>query len=113
MRDRRFIAVHRGGPLDRDSHISLALWAADCAEGVLHLFSQHSEDERPAHALETARAWAHGEVKTGVAMKASLASHAAARNATDKAAVAAAREPVTLLPRPMPPTIVWEPCSTR
>lgn len=91
MRDQRFIAVHRGGLLDRADHAFLARWAADCAERVLHLFTQQSDDIRPKHALDIARAWANGEVKTGVAMKASLAAHAAARQATAKAAIAAAR----------------------
>lgn len=91
MRDRRFIAAHRGGPLDRDSHIFLARWAADCAERVLPLFAQHYDDRRPQRALDVARAWAAGEVRTGAAMKASLAAHAAARQAKDKAAIAAAR----------------------
>ena len=91
MRDRRFVAMHRGGPLDRNSHTFLARWAADCAERVLHLFTRCSEDIRPRRALEIARAWANGKVKTGAAMKASLAAHAAARQARDKAAIAAAR----------------------
>src|SRR3954465_1696812 len=91
MRDRRFVAAHRGGPLDRDSHIFLARWAADCAERVLHLFTRFSEDTRPQRAIESVRAWARGEVKTGDAMKASVAAHAAARQATDNAAIAAAR----------------------
>lgn len=91
MRDRHFVAAHRGGPLDKDSHIILARWAADCADGVLHLFSRSSDDQRPKHALEIVRLWANGEVKTGIAMKASVASHAAAREATDEAATAAAR----------------------
>lgn len=91
MRDRRFVALHRGGPLDRESHAFLARWAADCAGRVLHLFTQCSEDNRPKRALEIARAWANGEVRTGAAMKASVAAHAAARQVTDKAAVAAAR----------------------
>ncbi len=90
-RDRRFVAVHRGGLLDRESHRFLARWAADCAERVLHLFTRQCDDIRPRNALEVCRAWANGEVKTGVAMKASLAAHAAAREATDKAAIAAAR----------------------
>ena len=80
MRDRRFVAAHRGGPLDKDSHIFLARWAADCAEAVLHFFAQVSDDQGPKRAIETARAWANGDVKTGVAMKDSVASHAAARN---------------------------------
>jgi hypothetical protein len=91
MRDRRFIAVHRGGPLERADHVLLARWAADCAERVLPLFARHCSDVRPQQALDTVRAWADGKVKTGVAMKASLAAHAAARDARDKAAIAAAR----------------------
>jgi Xaa-Pro aminopeptidase len=77
--------------LDRDSHVFLARWAADCAERVLPLFTRCSEDIRPKHALEIARAWANGEVPTGAAMKASVAAHAAARQVKDKAAIAAAR----------------------
>lgn len=91
MRDRRWIAEHRGGPLDRESHRFLARWAAGCAERVLPLFVRHAEDPRPRLALEVARAWADGEVATGAAMKAAVAAHAAARVARDKAAIAAAR----------------------
>jgi len=91
MRDKRFVAVHRGGTLQRSDHVYLARWAADCAERVLHLFARESEDIRPKIALEIGRAWADGEVKTGAAMKASLAAHAAAREVSDKAAIAAAR----------------------
>jgi len=91
MRDRRFVAVHRGGSLERVDHVFLARWAADCAAQVLPLFAKHSDDPHPRQALDISRAWANGEVKTGVAMKASLAAHAAARQVKDKAAVAAAR----------------------
>lgn len=91
MRDCRFVAAHRGGPLDRESHVLLARWAADCAKRVLPLFARVSEDKRPQQALEVGRAWARGEVPTGAAMKASVAAHAAARSVTDKAAIAAAR----------------------
>jgi hypothetical protein len=91
MRDRRFIVLHRGGELSPTDHRLLALWAADCAETILFLYKDHHDDCRPQHALDVIRAWARGEVKTGVAMKASVAAHAAARLATDRAAVAAAR----------------------
>lgn len=91
MRDRRFIAEHRGGLLPRDSHICLARWAADCAESVIEYFEIQSNDSRPREAVAIGRRWANGEVKTGVAMKASLAAHAAARSVTDVAAIAAAR----------------------
>ena len=91
MRDRRFIAAHRGGLLPRDSHVCLAHWAADCAESVIGFFEAHSNDPRPREALVVGRRWANGEVKTGVAMKASVAAHAAARSVVDRTAIAAAR----------------------
>lgn len=91
MRDRRFVAVHRGGPLDLATHRRLAKWAAGCAEHVLSLFKQHSSDDRPQHAIEMARAWSRGEVSAGDARKASVAAHAAAREVKSKAATAVAR----------------------
>jgi hypothetical protein len=91
MRDRRFVAEHRGGPLSRADHIFLARWAVECAERVLPVFRKSSRDPRPQQALETGRAWAEGKVKTGAAMKASVAAHAAAREVKDPAASAAAR----------------------
>lgn len=91
MRDRRFIAAHRGGPLTLGNHRLLAQWAADCAAVVLPLFERVSDDPRPARALEIGREWGRGEVPTGAAMKASVAAHAAARSVNDSAAVAAAR----------------------
>jgi hypothetical protein len=91
MRDPRFVAVHRGGLLNKANHALLALWAADCAERLLPLFEACSSDDRPRRAVETARAWARGEVPVGAAQKASVAAHAAARAVENKAAVAAAR----------------------
>lgn len=91
MRDRRSIAVHRGGPLTKTQHRLLATWSADCAERLLPLFEASSSDDRPRRAIETARAWTRGEIKIGVAQKAAVAAHAAARSVTDKAAVAVAR----------------------
>jgi hypothetical protein len=91
MRDRRFVAAHRGGPLDVATHRLVAAWAADCAEHVLPLFEGCSPDDRPRRAVETARAWARGEVSVGDARKAAAGAHAAAREATGKSASAAAR----------------------
>lgn len=79
MRDRRFVAVHRGGPLDRDKHRLLAAWAADCAEHVLPLFEKCSSDDRPHRAIAVAKAWARSEVPVGDAQKAAVGAHAAAR----------------------------------
>lgn len=91
MRDRRFVAKHRGGPLSAKKHRLLAAWAADCAEHLLPLFEECSEDVRPRRAVQIARAWVRGEASVGDCMKAAVAAHTAARSATNKAAIAAAR----------------------
>ena len=63
LRDPRFITVRRGGTLQDSDHHQLALWAADCAGHVLHLFEElRPEDDRPRQAIELARAWTRGEV---------------------------------------------------
>lgn len=75
-----------------DHHRMLAVWAADCAEQVLPLFSEQCpEDERPKNAIATARAWARGEASMAEARAASVAAHAAAREAGPGAAQYAAR----------------------
>ncbi|MFC1707479.1 putative immunity protein [Planctomycetota bacterium] len=92
MRDQRYKAAHRGGPLSLRRHHMLAAWAADCAEHVLPLFAcHHPEDRRPSEAIETARAWSRGEITVGAARTASVAAHAAARDAEEDAARHAAR----------------------
>lgn len=92
MRDQRFIAVHRGGLLEPKEHRLLALWAADCAEHALPLFSQeYPQDNRPQKAIEIARAWAKGKATVGEARAASVAAHAAARDVSDGAALWVAR----------------------
>ena len=90
MRDRRFVAEHRGGLLRKEQHIQLITWACDCAEHVLHLFGE-IPDERLKNALVTARAWAQGNASTGDAMRASVAAHAVARESSGPAAIAVAR----------------------
>ena len=91
MRDRRFVAAHRGGPLDLARHRLLVAWAADCAEHVLPHFQGCSSDDRPRRAVELARAWARGEAKVGDALKAALGAHAAARAVASESASGAAR----------------------
>jgi hypothetical protein len=62
-RDPRFITLRRGGTLTDSDHRLLALWAATCAEHVLHLFeSTRPSDLRPRHAIAQARAWVRGEI---------------------------------------------------
>ena len=89
MRDQRFVAAHRGGPLSKEQHQQLMGWAADCAEHVLPLIAQ--SDDRLQNILETARAWARGEVPVGNAQKASLQAHALAREFVNPTGVAVAR----------------------
>lgn len=90
-RDRLFIAVHHGGPLDLQRHRLLTLWAAACAERVLPLFESVCADDRPGRAIEMARAWGKGEIPAGVVQRAAIAAHRAAREAVSMAAEAAAR----------------------
>ena len=95
VRDPRFIAVRRGGTLEDDHHRLLAVWAADCAEHVLHLFEEaRPEDDRPRHAIDLGRAWARGEVPWAEARTAAGHANAAARDlrgAARHAAYAAAQ----------------------
>jgi hypothetical protein len=75
-------------------HKTLAVWAIDCAERVLPYFEEkYPEDHRPRQAIEALQAWIHtGVFKMAVIRKASLASHAAAREVgEDNAARSAAR----------------------
>ena len=63
VRDPRLVTIRRGGTLTDPDHHLLALWAATCAEHVLHLFeSVRPDDVRPRQAIEQARAWARGEI---------------------------------------------------
>jgi hypothetical protein len=89
MRDKRFVAAHRGGPLVLAEHRLLATWAVDCAEHLLPVFARRSSDPRLQRAVEIGRAWVRGEVRTGVAQRAAVAAHAAAREVIDDAAAVA------------------------
>ncbi len=79
-RDPRFITIRRGGTLTDADHRLLALWAAACAEHVLHLFeSVQPSDTRPREAIELIRAWARGEIRMSQARAAGGHAMAAAR----------------------------------
>ncbi len=90
MRDERFVAEHRGGPLTRDHHRQLIRWARECSEHVISRMSGDI-DQRLVHALSVAREWEQGKTATGVAMKASLGAHAVARESSDPVTIAVAR----------------------
>ncbi len=89
-RDPRFITVRRGGTLSDPDHHLLAIWAADCAQHVLHHFEQaRPGDDRPRKAIELARAWARGEIPMKEAHKTAFIADAAARDQAGAAKMAA------------------------
>jgi hypothetical protein len=90
MRDRRFIAEHRGGPLKKEQHFQLMLWACVCAEHVLPIFGDPI-DARLIHALHVGRAWVQGKATVGDARKAAVEAHAVARKISRPASIAVAR----------------------
>ena len=89
--------MRRGGTLQDSDHHLLALWAADCAQHVLHLFEEMQPvDGRPRRAIELARAWTRGEIAMsqsraagGHAMAAARVLSGAARHAAFAAGQAA------------------------
>jgi immunity protein 5 of polymorphic toxin system len=90
VRDPRFITVRRGGSLLDGDHRLLAIWAADCAQHVLHHFEQvRPRDDRPRRAIDLARTWARGEIKWAEARIAAGHANAAARDLSGAARHAA------------------------
>ena len=90
MRDRRFVAEHRGGPLKKEQHYLLMTWACGCSEHVLPLFGE-TRDERLQNALLVAKGWKAGNASVGDARKASVGAHAVAREASNPTTIAVAR----------------------
>jgi hypothetical protein len=97
VRDPHLITIRRGGTLTDTDHQLLALWAAQCAEHVLHFFEDSQpSDTRPRDAIVAARAWARGDMKMmdarargGHAMGAARGMEGAARYAAHSAGQAA------------------------
>lgn len=90
MRDKRFIAEHRGGLLTKENHHKLIRWAIECSEHVLSLINENI-DMRLLYALHIAKEWENENVKTGEAMKASSTAHKVARESSDPVSIAVAR----------------------
>ena len=89
-RDPRFITIRRGGTLTDSDHHLLALWAATCAEHVLHLFELvKPSDSRPRQAIEQARLWVRGEITMSQARAAGGHAMGAARDLSGAARHAA------------------------
>ena len=98
MKKSRFSLVRNDAAMDalvsQTDHQTLAVWAKACAGRVLHYFEdQYPNDRRPQQALDTLQAWIDtGVFRMAVIRKASLDSHAAAREVgEDNPARSAAR----------------------
>jgi hypothetical protein len=90
MRDKKFIAKHRGGPLKKEQHYQLIQWACDCSEHILYLFGENI-DERLQNALIVTNEWKTGNASVGDARKASLSAIAVANESLDPTEIAVAR----------------------
>jgi hypothetical protein len=89
-RDPRLVTVRRGGTLTDPDHQLLAVWAADCAEHVLHFFEDvRPDDDRPRRAIELARSWARADIRMTEARMGAFAANAAAREVAGPAREAA------------------------
>jgi hypothetical protein len=90
MRDQRFVATHRGGPLTKGDHQQLIRWARECSEHVLPLVVQPI-DARLIDALLVAKAWECERATVGEARKAALQAIAVANESTNPVVIAVAR----------------------
>ena len=90
MRDKRFVAVHRGGSLTKDYHHQLIRWARECSEHVLPLIGENI-DKRLIYALYVAKEWEKEKVTVGEARKASLGAIAVANESSNPIITAVAR----------------------
>ena len=80
--------------MKKSDHKTLAVWSIDCVERVMPYFEEkYPKDHRPRNAIEALQTWINtGVFKMAEIRKASLGSHAAAREVgEDNAARSAAR----------------------
>ncbi len=90
MRDKRFIAEHRGGMLSKEQHRQLVNWACKCAEHVLKL-SGDKTDKQLIQAIQTAKKWETGDATVGDARNASQMVLGIAREKTNSVKISVAR----------------------
>ncbi|AYY13032.1 hypothetical protein EF847_10300 [Actinobacteria bacterium YIM 96077] len=89
-RDPRLITIRRGGLLTDSDHHLHGLWAAACAEHVLHFFeAERPSDTRPREAIEAIRTWTQGSMTMMATRAAGGHAMAAARELTGAARHAA------------------------
>lgn len=80
-RDRRLVAVHRGGKLTASDHCALMRWALASARHLL-AHCLHECDDQLEEALMIAERWANSNATTVEAMEASRSLHRIARSAS-------------------------------
>ena len=81
--------------IGKADHKILAMWAIDCAERVLPYFKErYPKDKRPRNAIRTLQRWIDtGIFKMAIIRKASLDSHAAAREVGEDSPARAVGQP--------------------
>ena len=90
MRDKRFVAIHRGGHLSPENHRMLMKWAITCFEHVLPYYGR--EPDPVLHeAMNYAREWSRGACLTGDLIIASRNVHRFAKMVSDPVASAVMR----------------------
>lgn len=90
MRDRRFVAEHRGGPLTMQQHRDLLQWASN---SVKHVLARNGEQFNHSllEILEVGYAWQQGKASVGQARKAAFAAIAVAKQLDDPVKIALTR----------------------
>lgn len=66
------------------NHLTLVMWALDCAKVPLEQFeTKYSDERRPRTCLELCEDWSKGKIKMPIAKRAILDSHAVAKEIND------------------------------
>lgn len=81
MRDKRFVAEHRGGPLSREHHRMLILWSVKCVGHILPLAGESGKQIGDILAIGTD--WEKGNATVGDARKAAVRAIALANASTN------------------------------
>ncbi|MDD2566334.1 MAG: hypothetical protein PHZ26_04575 [Candidatus Gracilibacteria bacterium] len=90
MRDNRFVAEHRGGPLTKEQHKLLIKWSIDCVRHILSLYGENI-DLRILYALDVADKWEKGNATVGDARNAAFGVIVLARELTNPTQIAITR----------------------
>jgi hypothetical protein len=90
MRDKIFIAEHRGGTLKKEQQKQLMIWACSCVENVLPLIGEHAAQQLK-NVLQVCKDWVEDKATVGEARKASLKAITVANESSNLIVIAVAR----------------------